>query len=329
MRPIVIAHRGASGHLPEHTRAAKALAWAMGADYLEQDVVVTADDQLVVLHDIHLDRVTDVASRFPGRSRADGRFYVRDFSLAEIRTLRVHDRRGDDGTPVYPTRPPAEDAVFRVLTLSEELQWVRRLAEDGGRPVGIYPEIKRPAWHRQDGVDMTPRFLEILEGFGYRDHQDAVYVQCFDAAELRRIRHQLGSQLKLVQLIGENSWREAPTNYDDLRTRRGLQRLSKTADAIGPWMNRLYRLRRRDGRIRSSGLTERAHSVGLAVHPYTIRSDDLPPGFDTVDDLLRFCTDDIAVDGLFTDFPDAVLDFLRSAAVRTALNPGKGAGTRS
>ena len=78
MRPVIIAHRGASGHLPEHTLAGKALAYAMGADYLEQDVVATRDDKLVVLHDIHLDRVTDVARRFPARARADGRFYARD-----------------------------------------------------------------------------------------------------------------------------------------------------------------------------------------------------------------------------------------------------------
>ncbi|MDH5620361.1 MAG: glycerophosphodiester phosphodiesterase family protein, partial [Gammaproteobacteria bacterium] len=75
MRPVVIAHRGASGHLPEHTLPAKALAYAMGADYLEQDIVATRDDRLIVVHDIHLDRVTDVAARFPGRARDDGRYY--------------------------------------------------------------------------------------------------------------------------------------------------------------------------------------------------------------------------------------------------------------
>lgn len=327
MRPVVIAHRGACGHLPEHTRAAKALAWAMGADYLEQDVVATRDDELVVLHDIHLDRVTNVVECFPERSRADGRYYVRDFTLAEIRTLRVHDRRNADGTPVYPGRPAAEDGVFRIVTLAEELAWIRRLEEAGDRHVGIYPEIKRPVWHRQQGVDMTPRFLEILDAFGYREHQDSVYVQCFDAAELRRIRHQLGSRLKLVQLIGENSWREAPTDFDALRTRRGLKRVARTVDAIGPWVNRLYRLRRRDGRIRSSGLTERAHAAGLAVHPYTIRSDDLPRGFATLDALLEFCTAEIAVDGLFTDFPDAVLDYLRRISGQAAANAeGSGAG---
>ncbi len=87
--PLVIAHRGASGYLPEHTLEAKALAYGMKPDYIEQDVVMTKDDQLVVLHDHYLDRVTDVAERFPGRARADGRYYAIDFTLAEIKSLRV------------------------------------------------------------------------------------------------------------------------------------------------------------------------------------------------------------------------------------------------
>ena len=315
MRPVVIAHRGACGYLPEHTRAAKALAYAMGADYLEQDVVASRDDELIVLHDIHLDRVTDVARRYPDRARRDGRFYVRDFDLHEIKTLRVHHRRNADGSPVYSNRDGtdgADDNDFRVLTFAEELAFVRTLETAHGRTVGIYPEIKRPRWHRKQGVDITPAFLRILEEYGYQEHLDPVYVQCFDPAELRRIRHQLGSRLKLVQLIAENRWQEAATDFGALRSRRGLQRLAKTVDGIGPWINRLYRVRSRDGKIRSTGLVERAHDAGLAVHPYTFRSDDLPPGFDSFNELLAFCTRELAVDGLFTDFPDKVIDFLRT-----------------
>ncbi|MBT8092063.1 MAG: glycerophosphodiester phosphodiesterase [Gammaproteobacteria bacterium] len=320
MRPVVIAHRGASGHLPEHTRAAKALAYAMGADYLEQDVVATRDDQLVVLHDIYLDRVTDVARRFRGRARADGRYYVRDFALSEIKSLRVHERCNADGRPVYRGRFTSDGEDFRVLTFSEELELVRTLIDAHGRQVGIYPEIKRPLWHRQQGVDITPLFLQILADFGYREHHDPVYLQCFDAAELRRIRHQLGCPLKLIQLIGENSWHESSTNYHPLRSLRGLRRLARTVDGIGPWVNRLYRLRQRDGKIRSSGLTERAHKAGLAVHPYTFRSDDLPPGFADLDELLAFCIKQLAVDGLFTDFPEQVVGFLRRIPGRKASN---------
>ncbi len=310
MRPVVIAHRGASGHAPEHTLAAKALAYTMRADYLEQDIVATADDALVVLHDIHLDRVTDVEERFPGRSRRDGRYYARDFTLAEVKTLNVHERTDAQGRPVYPGRFNSAGEVFRVQTLTEELEFVARLVETHGRPVGIYPEIKRPAWHRRQGVDITPAVLDVLHDFGYRGHSDAVYLQCFDAAELRRIRHELGCRLKLVQLIGENSWGEAAADFDRLRSKRGLQRLAKTVDAIGPWVNRLYRLRNRDGKLSPSGLVKRAHDAGLAVHPYTFRTDDLPQGFSTFESLLVFCTRQLAIDGLFTDFPDQVLQYL-------------------
>src|SRR5688500_2812370 len=90
--PLVIAHRGASGYLPEHTIAAKAYAHALGADYIEQDLVLSKDDVPVVLHDIHLDTVTDVAKRFTDRKRADGRYYALDFTLAELKQLRVTER---------------------------------------------------------------------------------------------------------------------------------------------------------------------------------------------------------------------------------------------
>lgn len=312
MRPVIIAHRGASGYLPEHTLPAKALAYAMGADYLEQDIVATRDDALVVLHDIYLDRITDVARRFPGRHRRDGRYYVRDFDLAEVRSLRVHERTDASGVPVYPGRFDDTGEVFRVQTFAEELEFVRSLQAADGREVGVYPEIKRPEWHRSEGVDMTPEFLRVLADYGYCEHSDPVYIQCFCAAELRRIRHELGSPLKLLQLIAENSWKESSTNYDPLRSRRGLERLSRTVDGIGPWLVRAYRHRRRDGHIASSGLVERAHDAGLAVHPYTFRSDELPPGFDSFSSLLSFFTRTLPVDGFFTDFPDKAVQFLRT-----------------
>ncbi len=321
MRPVVIAHRGASGYLPEHTFPAKALAHAMGADYLEQDVVATRDDELVVLHDIHLDSVTDVATRYPGRARADGRFYARDFDLSEVRQLQVHERTNADGSPVYPGRFASGAEPFRVHTFAEELGFVQSLQKAHGHSVGIYPEIKRPAWHRKEGVDVTPQFLRILGDFGYRAHSDPVYVQCFDAAELRRIRRKFNCRLKLIQLIGENSWRESATNYAVLRGRRGLERLAKTVDGIGPWVNRLYRLRRRDGQIRSTGLVERAHGAGLAVHPYTFRVDEIPEGFASFDALLTFCFDELSIDGVFTDFPDRILQFLRRNSGKHASNP--------
>ena len=312
--PLIIAHRGASGYLPEHTLEAKALAFAQGADYLEQDVVATRDDRLVVLHDIHLDRVTDVAERFPGRHRPDGRFYARDFELAELQALNVHERRGADGKAVYPQRFPTGAGRFRVPTLEAEIEMIQGLNRSTGRAVGIYPEIKRPAWHRSEGVDLGARLLELLGAYGFRGREDRVYVQCFDADELRRLRDDLGCDLKLVQLIGENDWGEAETDYDALRTRGGLERLAGTVDAIGPWLAQLYTPGRHGGRAKSTGLAGAARKLGLAVHPWTFRADDVAPGFASFADMVRWFVRGLNVEGLFTDFPDLAREAVNTLA---------------
>jgi glycerophosphoryl diester phosphodiesterase len=306
----IIAHRGASAYLPEHTLPAKAMAYAMGADFLEQDVVATRDDALVVLHDIHLDRVTDVATRFPGRARADGRYYVRDFDLVEIRCLEVTERLDAQGQPVYPGRFPPHTGRFGIHTLAEELEFVHGLNRATGGSTGIYPEIKRPAWHREEGIDLGAAMLEVLAAHGYTAPADPVFVQCFDAREVRRLREELGCRLRLVQLIGDNSWGEADTDYDALCTEPALAALARTADAIGPWVNRLYEPGADGAPPRSSGLAEAAHRAGLLVHPYTFRADDLAPGFRNFTDMVRFFCVDLRVDGLFTDFPDRVRELL-------------------
>ena len=311
MRPVIIAHRGASGHLPEHTIQAKALAFAMGADYLEQDLVATRDDRLVVLHDIHLDRVTDVAARFPDRARSDGRYYVRDFDLAEILTLTVHERTGADGKQVFPTRTAFDDAGFRVHTFERELALVATLQQHAGRETGIYPEIKSPAWHRREGVDITRLVLHALSEFGYTDHGSPAYLQCFDAQELRRIRNELGSGLKLVQLIGEDSWTTEPTDFAAMRTADGLAKLARTVDGIGPWLNQLYDADDDRKRVAANELVRMAHAEGLVVHPYTFRSDALPEGFASFEALVEFFVREVPVDGLFTDFPGKVFSILR------------------
>jgi len=277
----------------------------MGADYLEQDVVATHDDRLVVLHDIHLDRVSNVENQFPDRKRDDGRYYVRDFTLDEVKTLLVHERTDKQGQPVYADRFQSSDEEFRIHTFSEELAFIAQLQTSVGRPVGVYPEIKRPEWHRAEGIDITPIFLAELNAHGYNSHSDPVYVQCFDAKELVRIRERHNCEFKLIQLIGENHWGEASTDYDKLRSAGGLKRLSKTVDGIGPWVNHLYR-QSTNGRMEDSGLVSRAHNEGLAVHAYTFRRDDLPAGFDSFTKLLDSVIDELSIDGLFTDFPDLV-----------------------
>lgn len=307
--PLIIAHRGASGYLPEHTLEAKALAYGQGADFLEQDVVATRDDTLVVLHDNQLDRVTDVARRFPDRHRSDGRWYARDFELTELKTLNVHERRGADGAVVFPGRFPTGAGRFRIPTLVEEIEMIQGLNRSTGRTVGIYPEIKRPAWHRAEGIDLGKRLLEVLDEHGYRARADPVYVQCFDAGELKRLREDLGCDLKLIQLIGENAWDESDTDYDGLRSPRGLKQLAGIVDGIGPWLEQLY-TPGKQGRAKSTGLSGEAKKLGLQVHPYTFRADELPPGFTSFAEMVGWFARGLDVEGLFTDFPDLVRQVL-------------------
>jgi len=310
---LVIAHRGASGYLPEHTLEAKAYAHALGADYIEQDVVATRDNELIVLHDIHLDGVTNVRDKFPDRHRDDGRFYARDFDLAEIKSLNVSERRGDDDvTPVFPNRFPTGVGRFYVPTLREEIKLIQGMNKSTGRNVGVYVEIKRPSWHQAEGLDITLPVLQLLDDFGYRSKNDACFVQCFDGREVQRIRHELGCQLKLVQLLAENNWGESDTDYEPMRTPQGLLELSRTVDGIGPWIAHLVEMNNIDGQPVSTGLVSAAHEAGLVVHPYTFRADQLAPGFESLQEMIRWFVDKLKIDGVFTDFPDMALAAMRS-----------------
>ncbi len=314
MKTTVIAHRGASGYLPEHTRAAKVLAHVMGADFLEQDVVATGDDELIVLHDIHLDAVTDVSIKYPGRARTDGRFYVRDFDLAEIRTLTAWERMQADGSAVYPGRYPAQTGHHRVHTFVEEMQLINRLNKATGRRAGIYPEIKSPAWHRQEGVDLSKLVLQQIAEFDGADDPDLVFVQCFDDAEVRRLKQDLDCRWPIVQLIGLNEWHEAETDYIELATKAGLACVALVADGIGPHLSLLYTVT--EGGIEASSLVADAHALGMVVHPYTFRSDDLPAGFSCMESLLKFCVTELKIDGLFTDFTDQAIEILSALDAR-------------
>ena len=177
--PVVIAHRGACGYLPEHTLEAASMAYAMQVDFIEQDVVLTKDDVPIVSHDIHLDTVTDVAKKFPDRAREDDRFYAIDFSLAEVKQLSVHERISlKTGEAVFPKRFDATKSLFRVPTLAEEIELIKGLNAAASRDVGIYVEIKKPSWHREQGKDISKKVMEVLAEHGYKTKQDNVYLQC-------------------------------------------------------------------------------------------------------------------------------------------------------
>ncbi len=317
-QPIVIAHRGASGYLPEHTLAAKAVAHAMGADYIEQDVVLSRDGTPLILHDIHLDSTTDVEQRFPDRAREDGRYYAADFDLAEIRQLRVHERtrRTRDGTPeaAYPQRFPLEPRLFSVPTLREEIALISGLDRSRGRTTGLYIELKAPNWHRRQGLDIAAAVMAVLRETGYDRRADQVYLQCFDDATLRRLRSEFNTGLPLIQLIGDNDWKEdTGADYDHMQTDEGLSEIADYATGIGPWIRQIYTGTDAQGAVQLTDLVARAQARGLLVHPYTFRNDELPDGIEEFDQLLDIFVNRAGVDGLFTDFPDLVRDYLDRA----------------
>jgi glycerophosphoryl diester phosphodiesterase len=303
---IVIAHRGASGYLPEHTLEAAAMAHAMGVDFIEQDVVLTRDDVLIVLHDLDLDAVTDVAQRFPGRQRADGRHYAIDFTFDEIRSLRVHERLRPDGRPEYPGRFPSTAHIFRIPSLTEEIELIQGLNRSTGRDVGLYIEPKAPAWHAGEGKDLVAAVLDELARHGLDDADDQVLLQSFDSEALRRARHELGSRLRMVQLIGENSWNESPDDFDFLRSPAGLAEIARYAQGIGPWLPQVIDIHS-DGLTDISTLPTQAQQLGLFVHAYTLRADQLPFPVGSMAEAVRILTEEAGLDGVFTDHPDQVI----------------------
>jgi glycerophosphoryl diester phosphodiesterase len=305
----VIAHRGASGYLPEHTLEGVAMAHAMGADYIEQDVVLTRDDELIVLHDLYLDAVTDVAKKFPDRKRKDGFHYAIDFTLEEIKTLRVHERVKADGQPEFPGRFPPTAAIFRIPTLEEEITLIQGLNRSKSKNTGIYIEPKSPAWHTAEDRNLVKKVVSTLAEFGYQGRKDKAYLQSFDMDYLEYARYELKTDLKLLQLIGDKSWQESDTDFDFLQTAKGLQAIARFADGIGPWLMQVVSVR--DGDITDiSDMVAMAHQLGLFVHAYTLRADQLPSEIGTMQDSVRFLKDQARLDGVFTDHPDQVLQAL-------------------
>jgi len=295
---IVIAHRGASGYLPEHTMESKAMAHAMNADYIEQDIVLSKDDVPIVIHDIYLEEVTDVALVYPERSREDGRFYVIDFSLAELMSLSVNERIDiSTKNAVFPNRFPLKKSNFKLHTLEDEIELIQGMNKSTGKNIGIYPEIKNPGFHRKHDKDISKIVLQVLIKYGYSKKSDACILQCFDAKELQRIRQELDSDLFLTQLL------EIPQSLDDLEKYAGY------ADAIGPSIEQLLINSFGKSLQEKKEFIQRAHKLNLKVHAYTFRQDE-HPNFENFEDLLNFGFNDLELDGVFTDFPDTVARFL-------------------
>ncbi len=316
--PIVIAHRGASGHLPEHTLEGYRRAIELGADFIEPDLVMTADGVLVARHDIWLSDSTDVAQHpeFADRRReVRGRldWYVRDFTWDEIATLRARQ--------AFPGRSTAWDGRFRIPRFEEIVALVRETGARAGRRVGLYPEVKQRPFFLEAGLDPAARMIEVLREMRFTDPA-RLFLQAFEPETLLFLKERIDAPL--VQLVdavevegggeggGRSMRRERAGAAGPPRFRPSvdLARAREYADAVGPSLLLLFAP---DGRV--GEYVRQAHAAGLRVHPWTMRDDRLPPGVGDPRDWYEmvYAT---GVDGIFTDFTDTAV------SVRAAIRAG-------
>ena len=330
-RPFVIAHRGASGYVPEHTLAGYFIAIQQGADYVEPDLVLSKDGALLARHENEIGGTTDVASRseFAGRKATkniDGEtvtgWFTEDFTLAELKTLRARERLPElrKGNTRY-------DGAFEIPTFEEVLDVVAaadaqraEVARAAGRPtpprIGVYPETKHPSYFAQLGLTFDDRMLDALTRHGYSKRTDPICLQSFEVGNLKALRRR--TDLPIVQLIERKGQPFDFTlagdqrSYADLMGERGLREIATYADAIGPhkWMIVDFGA---DG-ARETGLGRRARAAGLGIHVWTLRAENefLPPTLRSSDDSAALgdlnaeihALLDAGITGFFSDHPD-------------------------
>ncbi len=278
--PVNIAHRGASAYAPEHTLTAYRLALEMGADYVEQDLQLTRDRQLVCLHDATLERTTDVEEVFPDRAvtvETDGGprrvWPVAAFTLDEVKQLDAGSWFG------------AEFVGVRVPTLQEAIDLVRGEA-------GLYMETKDPETYDALGLAMEEELVRVLAANGLdaaaTRTATPIFVQSFSPASLRRLRDLAGDTYPLVQLVGR-------PGTEELLTDDGLARVAEYADGVGPAFPLLLADPSRARAIRAAG---------LELHPFTVRAARVPEPFGDATDLMTHLFDELGATGVFTDNPD-------------------------
>ncbi len=296
-RPVVIAHRGASGHRPEHTVAAYTLAVQMGADFIEPDLVSTKDGVLIARHENEIGGTTDVAQKFPDRKTrkiVDGDtmtgWFTEDFTLAELRTLRAKER--------LPFRSHAYDGQFAIPTFDEVLALADSLGRARGRVVGVYPETKHPTYHRSIGLPLEEKLLAALKARALDDRKAPVFIQSFEDGNLRTLRGQ--TTVKLVYLTS------TPLSAERLRD------IATFADGVGVNQRLVVGA---DSAAAPTSLIRDAHAAGLAVHVWTTRSEPVflakRYGGDPVAEVRELVR--LGADGIFGDFPDVVVEGVRGA----------------
>ncbi|MDC7713313.1 glycerophosphodiester phosphodiesterase [Vogesella sp. LYT5W] len=342
--PLVVAHRGASGYLPDHTLEGYAKAIELGADYIEPDLVSTKDGVLIARHEPNLKDTTDVARHpeFAERKRTlkvDGAeeegWFASDFTLAEIKTLRAVQPRAD--------RSKAFDGQFSIPTFDEVLALRAQKSQETGREIGVYPETKHPTWHQQQGLALEKPLVALLTKYRLNRKAAPVFIQSFEAANLKTLRKLTPN--KLVYLLDANDVRpdgsidtirpydhvvtgDART-YADMLTPAGLKEVRTFADGIGPWKPYLISwqamtdkagkamdvngdkvIDQRDMTLlEPNSVIRDAHKLGLLVHPYTFRNEAKHLAANFTDNpseeyRLFFAA---GVDGVFTDYTDTAL----------------------
>jgi len=274
-RPLVIAHRGASGDRPEHTLAAYELAIDQGADFIEPDLVVTKDLQLIARHENELSGTTDVASHeeFEDRRRTkmvEGQrvagWFSEDFTLDELRTLRSRER--------VPSSRPANarfNGLYQVPTFAEIVQLVRAKEAETGRVIGLYPELKHPTTMlEQEGIDMVDLLVAELEKFDLDGADAPVFIQIFEVSPLQRLNKLVDTPLVLLVSVQGGPYDEPGMRWADILTPAGLAEVAQYADGIGPWLGHVLN----PATMQPTSLVEDAHAVGLKVHPWTLRKEN-------------------------------------------------------
>ena len=334
--PLVIGHRGASGFLPEHTLESYRLAIEQGADYIEPDLVMTSDGQLIARHEPVLDGTTDVASKFPA-SRMSTRildgvsttaYFASDFTLAEIKTLGTTQSRSG--------RPAQYNGLYKIPTLDEVIALAAAEGSKAGRTIGIYPEVKHSTFMAGIfGANVVEDALLAKLHAAYGNVAGApVFIQSFEVSNLQYLNTK--TSIRLIQLVDADDVKAdgsmslvAPYRqpydfvvkgdarlFSDLLTSAGLDFVKTYADGIGPWKPYLVKTvddgvdRNGDGKLSiedrrvdgSTGVIEMAHQKGLMVHTWTFRNDASGYGFSDPKAEMQFYMR-LGVDGVFTDFP--------------------------
>jgi glycerophosphoryl diester phosphodiesterase len=312
--PLIIAHRGASGHRPEHTIGSYRLAIEMGADIIEPDLVATKDGVLVARHENEIGGTTDVASRYPDRrttKRIDGLdvngWFTEDFTLAELKTLRARER--------LPSRSQAYNGQETIPTLSEVLDLVESETRRRGRRIGVYPETKHSTYFQSIGLPLEDPLLAELARRGWSSREAPVFIQSFEVENLQALRKR--TTLKLVQLINVSGAPfgvgERPSSYAAMLTPEGLREVARYADGVGVEKSLVQPIVSGGALGSPTTLVSDAHAAKLVVHVWTMRSDPslLPAGYggDAGAEWKRFAA--LKVDGIFGDFPDVGVAALR------------------